>query len=309
MQPQDLAAAVDDTDGLRRRAAAQLLRLHRRRRRAGHDRARRRRAGRRRVRSDQPGPVEAARRLGRRHRRGRRPHARHADAIRRPVPGHHGLPREARAPHAGPHRRPDSRPPRQSLLRAHAANPRAAHPPRKGHQQRLHQPRPVRPAGDDLPRAARPARPARNGQPVPAEVRATRAEQICARTTRFELAFDARRRSKNSSSATAKDASRSCWPTRSTPASSPACRWGNGIRSWTTASWLQSRKNERRKKSIGWRQRSTVDGEPWSTAAQRRQHLAMAKPRDELTMELMSRVAAVGMIAFVSPLRGSHDYQ
>ena len=81
-------------DRLRRRAAAELLRLHRRRRVAGHDRARRRRAGRRRVRSDQPRPVEAARRLGRRHRRRRRPHARHADAIRRPVPGHHGLPRE-----------------------------------------------------------------------------------------------------------------------------------------------------------------------------------------------------------------------
>ena len=39
-----------------------------------------------------------------------------------------------------------------------------------------------------------------------------------------------RRRSKNSSSATAKAASMNCSPTRSTPASSPACRSGSGIR-------------------------------------------------------------------------------
>ena len=44
-------------DRLHRRAATELLRLHRRRRRARHDRPRRRRAGRRRVRSDQPRPA------------------------------------------------------------------------------------------------------------------------------------------------------------------------------------------------------------------------------------------------------------
>ena len=74
-----------------------------------------------------------------------------ADAVRRAVPGHHGLPRAVRPPHAGPDRRPNGRSPRQALLGAHAANPRAAHPPRKGHEQHLHEPRPVRPAGQRLP--------------------------------------------------------------------------------------------------------------------------------------------------------------
>ena len=58
-----------------------------------------------------------------------------------------------RPPHARPAGRPDGRSPRQPLLGADAANPRAAHPPRKGHQQHLHEPRAVRPAGDGLSRA------------------------------------------------------------------------------------------------------------------------------------------------------------
>ena len=177
-------------DRLRRRPAAELLRLPRRRRRAGHDRPRRRRAGRRRVRSDQPGPAEAAGRLGRRHRRRRRAVARHADAIRRAVPGHHGLPREARPPHAGPHRRPDGRPPRQALLGAHAANPRAAHPPRKGHEQHLHEPGPVRPAGHDLPRRCS-ARKACAKRPTSACKSRTTPPSSSASSDRFELAFDA----------------------------------------------------------------------------------------------------------------------
>ena len=53
-------------------------------------------------RSDQPGPAQAAGRLRGRHRRGRRAIAGQSDGVRRAVPGHHGLPRAVRAPHAGP---------------------------------------------------------------------------------------------------------------------------------------------------------------------------------------------------------------
>ncbi len=109
-------------------------------------------------------------RLGRRYRGGRGPHARHAHAIRRTLPGHHGLPRKFGPPHAGPHRWPNRRPTGEALFRAHAANPRATHPPRKSHEQRLHEPGPVRAASYHLPGVTRSARIARNGQPVPAEI-------------------------------------------------------------------------------------------------------------------------------------------
>ena len=121
------------------------------------------------------------------------------------------------------------------LLRPHAANPRAAHPPRKGHEQRLHEPGPVRPAGDDLPRAARPARPPRNGQPLPAKIPLRRRATL--QDTTASSWRSTHRRSKNSSSATAKAASTNCSPVHSTPASSPACRSASGIRSLTIASW------------------------------------------------------------------------
>ena len=62
-----------------------------------------------------------------------------------PYLGHHGLPRAVSAPHARPTGRPDGRSPRQPLLGADAANPRAAHPPRKGHEQHLHEPGPATP--------------------------------------------------------------------------------------------------------------------------------------------------------------------
>ncbi len=100
---------------------------------------------------------------------GRRAIAGHPDAVRRAVPGHHGLPRAVRAPHAGPDRRPDGRPPRPALLGADAANPRAAHPPREGHEQHLHEPGAVRLAGRGLPGGDGAAGPARDGRAVPAE--------------------------------------------------------------------------------------------------------------------------------------------
>ena len=176
-------------------------------------------------RSDQPGPAQAAGRLRRRHRRGRRAIAGQPDGVRRAVPGHHGLPREVRPPDAGPDRRPDGRPPRQALLGADAANPRAAHPPRKGDEQHLHQPRPVRPAGDRLSGRAGPAGLARGGRAVPAQsaLRRRPADRSAAGCRWRSIG----RSSRNSSSATATARSTRCWPRRSTPASSPACRSGS----------------------------------------------------------------------------------
>ena len=52
----------------------------------------------------------------------------------------------------GPARRRHRRPRRPARLRAHAADPRAAHPPREGHVEHLHERRAVRAHGDDLRR-------------------------------------------------------------------------------------------------------------------------------------------------------------
>ena len=54
------------------------------------------------------------------------------------------------SPHARPAGRPDRRSAWKPLLGADDADPRAAHPPRKGHQQHLHQPRFMRASGDGL---------------------------------------------------------------------------------------------------------------------------------------------------------------
>ena len=82
--------------------------------------------------------AQAARRVRRRRRRRGGADARQPARLRRPVvrllrrPG--GLP----APHARPHRRRDDRRRRPPRLRAHAADARAAHPPREGDAQHLH---------------------------------------------------------------------------------------------------------------------------------------------------------------------------
>ena len=74
--------------------------------------------------------------------------------VRRTLPGNHGLPRTIGAPHAGADRGANRRSPRQALLGAHAANARAAHPPRKGHQQHLHEPGTAGAASHGLPGAS-----------------------------------------------------------------------------------------------------------------------------------------------------------
>ena len=102
-------------------------------------------------------PAPAGRVRGRR--RGRRgPAARQPARLRRPVVRVLRRDRGAPAPDAGPDRRRDHRRRRPPRLRARAADPRAAHPPREGDPQHLHLAGAERARRDDLPRLARPPR-------------------------------------------------------------------------------------------------------------------------------------------------------
>ena len=115
-------------------------------------------------------PGDAGRRH--RHRRGPRPGGAAAlrRAVGRPVRSPLGVP----APDARPHRRAHARaaPPgagqRRAAhrLRAHAAGPRAVHPARAGHVERLDGPGADRARLHDHPAGARPARPARGRRTV-----------------------------------------------------------------------------------------------------------------------------------------------
>ena len=127
-------------------------------RRAG---PRRRRAVRRGHRAGLAGRPGAARRVRRGHRGRGGPAARHRAAVRRPVPRHPGLDRCARPPDPRPARGHDHRPRRPARLRHDPARARAGHPARQGGQQHLHEPGAAGPGRVDLPRDARPARPAR----------------------------------------------------------------------------------------------------------------------------------------------------
>ena len=159
------------SDRVRDRAVAELLRPPRR---DGGDRRRGpqgRRGLRRQLRSDQRRPAEAAGRLRRGHRRRRGAGAGRAARLRRAVPRHPGLPRRVRVPAEDPRpaRRPDDRPQRQALLGADAADARAAHPPREGDEQHLHEPGAARAAGGGLPGGARAAGAEGDGRTVRAE--------------------------------------------------------------------------------------------------------------------------------------------
>ncbi len=70
--------------------------------------------------------------------------------LRRPLCRSHRHPREVRPPDSRTPRRPDHRPQRQARLRAHPLHPRAAHPPREGDLQHLHQPGAGRAHGQHL---------------------------------------------------------------------------------------------------------------------------------------------------------------
>ena len=84
---------------------------------------------------------------------------------------HRGLP----PAHAGAHRRSDHRRGRPPRLRAHAADARAAHPPREGHLEHLHRSGPERAGRGRLPRLARAPRPGRAGRAAAGRAPPTRA--------------------------------------------------------------------------------------------------------------------------------------
>ncbi len=98
-----------------------------------------------------------------RHRGRRRPAARDAAAVRRPLPRDPRLPRVAHPADSRPPDRDDRRRRRPARLRHDHARPRAGHPPRASRQQHLHQPGPLRARRLDLPGGAGPGRPPRRG--------------------------------------------------------------------------------------------------------------------------------------------------
>ena len=136
------------------------------------------RPGRGRHRPPGAGPADAPGRAGCGHRPGLGPALRRAHGLWRPARRllrHQGRPQ---ARHARPDHRRLARRPRQARPAHGAADPRAAHPPRQGHQQHLHRPGPAgghgrllrrlaRARGPDADRAAR-ARPHRPAGDSPA---------------------------------------------------------------------------------------------------------------------------------------------
>ena len=117
-----------------------------------------RRDRRRPVRPDRARHPAPAGRLRRRHRRGGGPAARQPARLRRAelrlLRRAAGVP----APDAGPDRRRDDRRRRPPRLRAHAADARAAHPPREGDAQHHDRADAQRARRRDLPELARPRR-------------------------------------------------------------------------------------------------------------------------------------------------------
>ena len=133
--------------------------------------------------ADRPGrPAHARRaapagRLRRRHRRRRGPDARQPAGLRRPEL--RLLRRQAglHPPDAGPDRGRDDRRRRPPRLRAHAADARAAHPPREGDAQHLHRAGAERARGHDLPELARPRGHRRSSASCWSRARTTRARR------------------------------------------------------------------------------------------------------------------------------------
>ena len=163
-------------------SAAELLRRARRRRRADRLGAREGRAGDRRGQSAVARRAQAAARVGldgRRHRLRRRPAVRRAAVVGRSVLRHPRLQAGVRAPDAGTHRRPHHRSRRQGRLRADPAGARAAHPPRQGDLEHLHQPGPARHRGDDHDGDARSRRRAPRRRASMRNTRKLR-DQLCA---------------------------------------------------------------------------------------------------------------------------------
>ena len=143
------------------------------------------------------------------------------------------------------------RPPRAALLGADAPDPRAAHPPREGHEQHLHEPGPFRPARDDVSGDDGTPGPARGGRVVPAKGplrgRATH-RHGAARSGVRPAVFQ-----RNGRSASPTAAWTRCSNVLAARASSPAFHWGAGTPGWPTACSWPSPRNAPRPKSINWR--------------------------------------------------------
>ena len=110
------------------------------------------------------------------HRLRRSPVVRPRPEFRRPAPRLHGLQEGTPPPAPRPDRRPDQGRGRPARIRPDPVHARAAHPPRKGDLEHLHEPGLVRPAGDDLPGDAGPRRPARDGRSEHPESRLCRSK-------------------------------------------------------------------------------------------------------------------------------------
>ena len=133
-------------DLLRRRPVAVLLRPPHRPRADRREGARGRRAARRGLhRGRVARRHRAAGRAGRRHRRRRGPVDRQPADLRRPLCRPLRDAAEIHPPDAGPALRRDGRRRGPARLRADALDPRAAHPPRQGDLEHLHQFRPLLP--------------------------------------------------------------------------------------------------------------------------------------------------------------------
>ena len=134
-------------------------------------------------------------------------------------------------PDAGPDRGRDDRRRRPPRLRAHAADARAAHPPREGHAQHLHRAGAERARGHDLPELARPR--GHRG--------ARRAARLAHALRPRDAHGDRRRRARCTTSRSCASSRSSSTPTSTTwsssapsAASTPATRWA------TTSCWWRS---------------------------------------------------------------------
>src|SRR5262245_1550760 len=147
----------------------ELLRLSRGRRGRRRDRPRRGGTAGRRGRSCEPRRARSSWPARRRHRRGRRAGPRRAAVVWWPVPRRLRRQERLRAAHAGAPRRRDGRSGRPARLRVDVANAGAAHPPRQGDVQHLHERGAVRVDGDDLSRDDRQAGPGPRGRALDGE--------------------------------------------------------------------------------------------------------------------------------------------
>ncbi len=115
------------------------------------------------------GSASTPRQLRCRHRGRRGSEPGQSAFLRRSLPRDHGLPRRVRPQASRPDRRSNRRPERQALLGPDLADSRAAHSPREGDVEHLHQPGPAGLAGEHLSRGPGTRGPAPGGRALDAE--------------------------------------------------------------------------------------------------------------------------------------------